>query len=299
MSSTYLIFSALLLFNSCFNEVTSSVSQHSLQRGSTKRNEIINTNELQRLKFIDLNNDVLFIIFNQLNLMDLINVASTNSLMSSIAAQAFRHKYQDYRLDLGPMEIRNFIPREDTPKKCIQLTSYQLTLSALQHFRNEITRIYLFETFSSDILKKFTEPLDAFEKVFEVSIDMSQNENNIPAFNRLFPQLRRLNLNYKSIVNTSFEDFEFPNLEHLSVHVEIPAWSENEKIVKLLRKNQQIKSLKLNGFPSQYIHKINVWLPNLENMTFCNQEIDIEKVLRMKNVKHLAFEGKLAKFYVK
>lgn len=68
----------------------------------------------KRMKLTDLNEDCLFLIFDQYSVPDLINVAKINSKFAFVAAHIFRRKYSHYKLHIEKTKyFSNEIPFED------------------------------------------------------------------------------------------------------------------------------------------------------------------------------------------
>lgn len=248
---------------------------------------------------MNLDYDVLYITLNEMNLTEFINMASTNSRIASVAADAFHLNYRDFKISISDFSYRvqpgdeiwdgRNISISMPPRKRIQIADYQLGLSALQCFRRDIKEVYIHEKYTTDILEKLTEPLDSVE---ELSIDIKQNGSNILPISQLFPRLRRLSVHLKRNVDISFVNCELPQLEHLSIHAEYDAWNQQNHIEGMIQKNAQIKSFEFGGFPAKYIKVIKQLLPNLTNLTLHHQKIETEDdIVRFEHLKRLELKG--------
>lgn len=299
MKCTFLILSlVLLLAINCSTGVGAKAISPNVLYGSLSRDEIVDETGRLRLKFIDLNYDVLFIIFNQLELLDLISVASTDPIVASAAAEVFRHKYQDYRIEVNIFDINNDlgdtrwagdIGMSIAPNKHIKISNAELGLKILVHLGSGLTKVLVHERYAKYILQGLKTPLNGIQ---EFAVNIKETVNGVRSFNQLFPQLKRLSVNLKANVDISFVDCEFPHLEFFSTHIDAEASDCSKQFEALIQKNQHIKAIEINGFPTEAIKTINNLLPNLENVTLSDQQIDTRnETLCLENVKHLKLTG--------
>lgn len=292
MRCTYLLSLALLLFNSCFNEVNARAASN-LQQRALNRDEILDASGQLRLKFIDLNYDVLFITFDELDLTDLVSVASTNSRIEAIAGAVFRMKYGDYKIVIrklfsiwGPVSKNLSII--DSPTKYIKIEEPTLALTMLQRFGGFISELSTGGNYTKAILENIRVP---FEQMESLSISMEENLSDVLPLNHMFPKLREMTIYLNSDMNFSMIDCALPHLNFLSIHVWGDAWNQRNSIEGLIQKNPQIKGIHIYGFPSDYIKVINTMLPNIENVTLNYFNTGGETVT-LEHVKYLVLHGK-------
>lgn len=112
----FITFLAVLFSGSCSNE-----------------NELIDQNGGIKTQFTDLNDDVLYIIFNDLKLNDLQNLAQLNSRFADIAYEVVRRKYRHFRLEIS---IKSSEPQFDEDQNKYTIYDIQMALNVLKYFGN-------------------------------------------------------------------------------------------------------------------------------------------------------------------
>lgn len=222
---------------------------------------------------------------------ELLHMASSNL---SRANSEYHQQYLEYELQLNADAVALIGEEQkfgiyNIPNRCIKIADLDLAVRVLENFSNVIKKLYIAERFTRDILSTFMNP---FENVEDLRVDMQKMAKYILSFNELFPKLQRLSLKLQSYVDYSFINCGIQKLEHLSIQISSEAWKRREQIEGLIRKNAQIKSLELNGFPSDYIKIVKEWLPNIEKLTI-HGLIQLDTIIRFDHVKNLALYGKI------
>lgn len=132
--------------------------------------------------------------------------------------------------------------------------------------------------------QQFTMPFKNLEDLAFTIYKTDKISNETLPLNKLFPNLRRIKLQFSSEVNLIFFQYEFAQLEYIEIRSGAYMWGSIEKF---LRKNQQIKSIYIlftEDIHSNYLNDINELLPNLETLEIHN---DIKNVVHFENVKTL------------
>lgn len=283
--------------------------------------------ENDELKITDLNMDELYLIFNNLDLRDWINTAEAMPEYLSLIRKIFRQKFSTYELRLRKApyhrmesEFFNFFPSD---KRFDVYDTSDFDLNVIKVFGsffqkiqidylnevayprwetvNKIVNKYCSESvkhlklksIDENILNQFTLPFRGIEE-FTCSIG-SHRLNTSQPLNKLFPNLRRLNLLLYSDSDYSFIDCEMPKLEHLTIELSQDSWRKHDQIEGLLRKSPNIRSIQLNGhaYPTNYIERIEQLLPNIEHlaMTEVNIETDSIHFENMKSCDIILIDG--------
>lgn len=283
------------MFINCLSKGTSDAWSN-FKHFNTKRDfrhEISDRNNIATKKFIELNNDVLFNIINELNLEDFLTLVKTNSHLSFLAGNSFRRRYRNYKFTILNGSASGFV--ENHFDKHVEIYDLPSTVEILKNFGHWINRL---DIQNSNISMDFSITIDQlinrhcagslkylnlgyldeytlgyltqpFKKVEELTLSVKGNaiRSGFLLFNRLFPRLRHLRLILNSNIDYSFITFEYPHLDYLSMVVSNDVWKRKERIEGLLRKNPQIRSIKIQYGPMDYAKDINQFLPKLENLS--------------------------------
>lgn len=270
-----------------------------------------------KLKITDLNSDVLFLIFSDLDIEWLLNTAEAFPKCYHLVRDVFRHKYSTYELQLkkqsdnsSEMKLGTIFPDErrfdvygtaDFDLRIIKVFGdifHEIKIGFLNNVaysRWEIVSQYVNKYCSKTVKRLELKFIDQkimnyltmpFEVVNEFSCSIiSDRLNTTQPFNQLFPKLRHLNLYLYSSSDYRYFDCEIPNLEHLTV-TRTQYWREPDQIRGLLEKNPNIRRIDIisRTFPPNYIEVINRLLPNIEHLTMTLVNIKTESI-RFANVK--------------
>lgn len=257
-----------------------------------------------KTKFVDFNLDVLFLIFDNLEFAELLNIAQTNSKLHPVGAEVFSHKYGDYEIQM--LTATNQYRGEEMceisdEKKFIKIFDYRTILRVLKYFgivikkahtnNNEmrddrsreinkmlnqhaiasLTHLDL-HYIKSDTLKQFSIPFEQVEDLtIKFGIELKKNKltGNIKSFNQLFPNLKRLTIGFFVDVDYTFIDYKLQNLEYLDIETARQACGEGtyQLIKSFLLKNPGIRSIELKYFPDDMLIFIHEHFKYLESLT--------------------------------
>lgn len=242
--------------------------------------------------------DVQLNILESLDLKDLLSVAQTNRYFSSLAEYIFKRKHShkiikifdsnanigDDTLDGGDIiqihSVRNILAflkhfgrsilyleivfnSNATPLAGSTLINEQISL----HCTESLVQIGI-ATYNRSFFDRMTRP---FKQVEDVTIRglWKTSNNSVIHFNERFPAMRRLHLLSVQIPDKWCIDQTFLNLEHLTVETlnfkGSTSFSDTD-LITIIKRNPQIRSLKLGRYSRQLLVDINNSLPNLENL---------------------------------
>lgn len=153
MKFILLIIVNLLLFNSCLSAITNETSV-----GST--NEILNKNGQHKISLMDLNDDVLFLIFKEMDLIEWLNMVKVHSVFVPFANDAYRSRYRGYQVKFDddiykrrksraarkPVFVNqpNIQESYTKPKfNRLLITDHQLALNVLKYFSSNIQELFI------------------------------------------------------------------------------------------------------------------------------------------------------------
>lgn len=267
-----------------------------------------------RTKITDLNIDVLFMITEDFLLEDLLSFATSHVRFITACGEQFWkiYKHRTIAIMKNDDSEQKLIQYED----CIEIYDIQTALNIWKCFGHKITNLKIqnyeifntstddvkemFDIFGStvlnhlnlDVIKEhsfemFTVP---FENVRELSFKVNGKINAIRfgplSLVAMFPRLNRLNLELRKNVNYNFLAHTFPHLEHVFISISPSSWMRRNQIEQFFKQNKQIKSIRLDRFPADYIKQIKQLLPSIESLTL--EEIDFKdrNPIQLNRVKH-------------
>lgn len=301
----------LLLCNVCINGVITQAKPNTRLLANPP-NSRLNTN----VKLDNLIDDVVLLIFVQLDFDDLIYMSATNSKFNKIAEMVFHQKYSDYEI-----RIISSVQIEQCPKfhvsedweKFIEIPESQWIEDVFKYAgkwihkiaiesdnmynRSKLTDTIVTYTAESlvelqlnyiecDTFESFTVPFTALEEL-HFSIDEGAPSANMLPLNQIFPNLRRMSVSLSIDLDNNLFDCKFSQLEHVEVSINYyNAKKQKDDIECLLRKNPQIQSLTTWGYPSDYVITINKLLPKLANLTLYEFG-GLKETVHFENVKNL------------
>lgn len=276
--------------------------------------------------FNDLNDDVLHIIFSELNLPDLLATFEIKPKYAFFAANAFRHKYLNYQVLIFERDNEDGINQEyfyeNTDDKLLIILDHEMALKVMKFFGCWITNLliedgalpgnhsstvnkvanenlpFLNRFFSSltkeNTFQQFLKPFEHVEHFF-CSLKQTQIGHFLP-LNRIFPNIKRLTVSIGD-PNIDYDIFNIhiQHLEHLDISLmEMEFISDHRQLVEeILQKNTQIISIKMRLLPRDYITVINQHLPGLVNVTLDQLDLSQVDAVLMKNVKHFTLHTSL------
>lgn len=257
-------------------------------------------NNMKTIKFGDLYFDVLLLIFNDLNPLDLVNMAKTNSRNNYIARESFHQKYRNYELSLlrGHHVDQNKL-REDVQSETIKIVDYKTGLDIFTIFSGLFSKLHVSSSYIQDnnsieinriiakmsnilthlnlgsvkekTLEQFTVPFINVEE-FTCFFFVKRISFKIKPLAQLLPNVQRMSIALDSDLDYKFIDCEFPHLNQLTIKINNMDFNGRKlRFEGLLRKNPQLKSLTISGRDDQtnsYLRAISEHSLNIENLTF-------------------------------
>lgn len=317
------IISSLLLCTVCFDLIVAEI-QSNVDRDNPSKSDLQpngNSPIKPKIKFTELNDDVLHVIFMLSNLTALVNFAEINPNYAYLTGRAFREKYQNYQITL--MGLDGVAPGENSmefPENAyLSIEDYELSKKTVKYFGHYIKKLTIkdssFEGIRSQTINQmvnnftcesathlnlasskehafsqFTKP---WLNVEEVACQIHEKQiGDILLFNEIFPNLKRFTLVIdQSDVDYNIFDAHMPHLELLMIRVVNfqYGWMHSIAIDGLVRKNAHILRASFFGFPDNYIRTVNQLMPNVTDLTIDNFNLGTHFV-HMENVKHFALK---------
>lgn len=252
--------------------------------------------------------DLKLLIFDHLELNDLVAIADTNKHFLSLSQVAFARKYSKKTIQIND-PYQNPYKRMNSMDKAsvVYIHDYTVVLKVLMHFGHLIQKLVvkyseshsfgpvdineiskMISLYCSDTLihlevdsfqsKFFNNLKRPFTKVQEVSVRgwfYALESLNLDS-NELFPAVRRLSLKYIRLSIVKSIEREFKYLEH--IHIDVTPEFESEHLKKInienvLRKNAHIRSFALVSGNWELLNTINQLLPNIENLKLENYNV--------------------------
>lgn len=242
----------------------------------------------ERIRITEINIECLEIAFKYLSLDDLLNVANTNTHLRNAAKLAFASKYRKKRINVQWTESIPGIADEGYLKMSLRmLRCFGELISSLEvscYFVNDKSDTFLqrlLDYVSEYCATSLTElvvnrcpkgawdrvqtPFQSVRNVFLNSSRSIRGDN----LNRLFPEMRQLNLGYLcSVYPLTDLDHHYPNMEEINISDD-PAFflncNETDAFESFFRLNPQIRSLKMPFMTHAYLQHVNKHLLLLEN----------------------------------
>lgn len=313
----YCVFLTHLLLNNCLGEITSNGSNESNIKSASSAISglpLENLNANSKTTFVDLNEDVLYLILDLLDISELTNVGVINPKMAYIANDVFRLKFQQYRYEI----VRAYYSSECEEKftmynsiQMIQLRSYELALNILQCFGHQIQALtfyykpdteerfkklnqfankYALESLTrldlhcvtDNLLNGFTVPFKNVETIHGYFMNNVTGATVVP-FNETFPKLKHLRaLELRIHYDYNFINRKFAHLEILEITLSA-GWkwqlsNTMKQIESLLEQNPQIRSLILSNLPSDFIKVIGKHFDHLDTLSIDKFDLKGQRV---------------------
>lgn len=282
-------------------------------------------NERPNLKFMDLPNNVLRSIFTNVEFSDLVEMIKVNKKIGSINYDIFQNNYRNYEVHIEVMKRHPYGYKFHVfpnLRKHIIIYDFEFALYFLQYFgasihslrisnhyvtRDQSARInkfandYAAEAITSlnlDIMKGNTlaQFIAPFERVENLTCDIFEEQigANILPFNQLFPQLKRLTMQFNTVLDHKYLNCTLPHLEHLAITKSSSDPNrDTNQIDNFIRRNEHIRSIEIVAFAPDYIEFIGDSLPNLINLTVRYTDRvfpDNYRVASFENVQHFEFD---------
>lgn len=264
-------------------------------------------------KLADLNADVLRQIFDEIHILDILNLikAYPDDVFFAIANDVFSRRYKEYEVSIDVGKVLNGIDIDDNAKQ-IKISRKE-GAKMLQYFGSAIQNLDIqsisvemrqcIDKYASESLRKlklsnckedtfiqFTKPFKELKDLILYGHDRIKSGHL--QFNQLFPKLQNLTLNFEQTVNLSCIAQAFPSLEkfqfnRMKAHYERIEYQGEEFLEKFFTKNPQIKSIVLDRLAQRTCDAINQYLDNLENLTIAKHLFEIERETIFHNLTNL------------
>lgn len=275
-----------------------------------------------KVKFTDLNPDVMYLILEQTSLIDTMNLleAIPCQTISSVACSIYRRNFKDLQVQIYVDKLKN--PKKtfkiDEKFQCLAIGTMDTILKVLKHFGSEIRSIYfrtqVFDRDKVDIISQhigkyvhsslehfkldqihdnsfvyFRMPFERVEMLtYQVDNRTIKRHGSLP-LNKIFPNLQILVLFVEHDVDLSFIQCQFPHLKSIFLIVEAYPQKKNDYVAAFLKENPQINILILQHIDHGYIETANQFLPSLKSVTLRAFDGG-NKIIRMENVKHFVMD---------
>lgn len=275
---------------------------------------------LDKLQFTHMAPEIQLLVLEQLNITDLISMAQTNSRFYHLALNVYRRKFQQKIIKIeekstfyerGIFANENHITFQNASKASGFLRLFGHLITKLEIFDMQMniddaeliaenvnrfcsTSLLQFEMYNSpNIWDKMEGPFRNVENVtFKNQIETSEYVN----LTEIFPNVRRLSLEYIHSHNEYTFDVHFPHLEHFTIGFishEIPGRSFTKRNFQTFSQlNRQIRGLHLMYMTYEALVIANQNFMDLEylELSWPNWRgvIEYAEVIRFENVKRLA-----------
>lgn len=330
MRPVFLTLLAVLLSSCYFCTKGSEINQNGNEFRTIQRGNLTT-------EFIDLDEDVLDIIFNPLELHELLYTAEVFPQLSGIIGDVFRRKYLNngslikVYIHLPDRSISSYHPRRAVKliDNVIMTNDRRDSISLLKYFGHFLENVIIqYNGINSDLkiintlLNKscletlkhlqlnFAEMNDMeqlkipFKGVEEFSTFISKHKlKSSMKLNELFPNLRQLNLTLQRDVDISFIDGQFSHLNQFRFTVPSDGNAKKRmQLIKQLRgmlmRNPTIQSIDINFmYPPNFLKFLSRTMSNLEHLKLNNLVIDNFDPVKFDNVK--SFVSKMSCLDVK
>lgn len=296
--------SSAIICNSCTLKLISNSDKAA--RLYQFRQKLTNEDVIGYTRLVDLNADVLMLIYDELDLLDMTNLLSAypSKMLLTVARDSFRIRYKDYTISIDDRSRTDRIYC-DVDRKNLQVSSQIDSIfrffgvffrdlevmhpsTHISHLINKYTTESLIKLglppFENDTLTFFTKP---FQFVEELSLHSRIDSARMP-LNQLFPSIRRFILRLYTDENMSLLLCEYPHLEHFDSHnLYQPT---NETIFgEFFRRNPQIRNLRMTKLTDTLCSIINEHL-QVENLTTLSHGFRIEHKTTFAHVKFFRFQ---------
>lgn len=283
--------SSVILCNSCLGKILLNTDATMLFHEAQRK-----VNRHGQTKIYDLNTDVLRIIFDDLHILQIMNLfeAYPAATISIVANDIFWKKYKDYVVYItseGPW-LTDRIKFDEITKRVIVGREAPMLLkcfgSAIRYLKMDYLSVMAMKyinKYASDSLITLNmvnvhdNPFEYFKKPFRaLEVFTMTGRTAIKAkkmaFNQIFPNLRRLSMLSISDIDESFIAGELPHLEHL--HLTIGNLRKKDNIFGLLRTNEQIRNITIDILSQDLSIVISEHVPNIVNLSISTFDLENE-----------------------
>lgn len=258
-----------------------------------------------RTRFTDLNVDVLFCVFDQMdNITSMMHLVDVLPVLYSIARDSFQRKYKEYTVHVANDTQPNlfcddasklvYVPMKEAPKLLRMFGNGIRTLSVkhpptiVSQYINKYTRNSLIKidmiAIENDTFEHLT---NSFSAVQLLSLRDKVKGAHLP-LNHIFPNIRRLEINSNFVIRKNDLNVLFCDFPHLTeVKMDLFYKSGDEEIVnEFYLKNPQIKNLEVIFLTPNLCDLLNNHLTNVDNLTILTHDFKIEHEVTLQHVTH-------------
>lgn len=244
-------------------------------------------NEARRLK--DVPDDIQQLIFEHLDLLQLLNVAKSDEELLSSANWIFRRLYGKMDVEIVALDFPNALPITiDQINHLITIRDFDLAMNVLTIFGLSISKLKIeYVTFDLDKMKQMNEVIGKYCSNSLIVLDLNRcNGFELIEMAVPMPKLRVLSFKKGYIAGNALNiNRIFPNMTDLIIdesqlYDELGTYNKLENLTlnlaqhepstsgikEILRQNPQLKSLEIKHCPLEILRTIKKHSPNLENL---------------------------------
>lgn len=245
------------------------------------------------LKFLDMNEDVHHLILENLDFDDLQSFAETNQHFSSLAVQIFRRKFSCKFVEIKSVtyaysddKSRIYVRDENSARRLFKQfgpSIYRMKVNYGESFDmnarqmesiSRLINLYCADTLKEIVISdkqnsffsQMTKPMKSVENV-ELTGDFRSLSSDNLTFGEIFPAMKSLSLPTTRIDHIDQIIQHFPHLNELRVHfysTSMTPMMKESDVLQMLKRNPQIRVLKLHSPSESFFRATNEALPNLE-----------------------------------
>lgn len=259
-------------------------------------------------------------ILDKLDFDSFVSLSQTNRQFADLARLSFKRKFENKTICIeAPFHLElddQLTEIYETDR--ITINSEQASL-ILKKFGSEISKLDIFyERIEADRAMTITKELNEycaetitelflsgirqntwpllrkpFANVETVTFNGQLEVTEADNLNDIFPNLRRLNLNYVLTSKSFGLNQTFPHLEHLQVKFVNLAGFQEKEATALLKSNPQLRRLSIRRATPKFLRTINELLPNLNELELLQMARRLPRPManaqiRFENVKKLS-----------
>lgn len=274
---------------------------------------------MTKTELIDLNYDCHFLILNQLELNDLVNLAAVNKKYSILAGDFFQRLYAHNQLIIRKPMMESLLNTVRNAGEVTFIYGHELAMSLLEHFGSYILSLkidthidamddtkrlvslaseYCVNLINFHISSDSEDALEGVNKPFYKVEDLTFGYGSLNRIgnekfnvNEMFPKIRRLFLDSINLTDTESIDVFIPNMVRLDIKFMFKS-PKYEEIKDLISKNPQIREVRIPSIVnSSLISFLSKKLPKLEKLEAEVIVNDYQWPIYFKNVKYFNGNG--------
>lgn len=279
--------SSAILCNNCLKNV---LSNRNTAASIVRENQLDN---FGRKRLDDLDCDVLFLIFDELHILEILNLLSgyPSKKFSALANEIFRKRYRDYN-DVH-VDRRDDLKRIDFNQKLKKIMISPNKLKEfMRHFGSFVQHLEI------EHPSNVTTPcINEYASDALISLKMTFVETDtFSYFTKPFTQLQSLVLHLARDVHFNYTRYDFPILKHLEVKDSLNL-ADIRLFEEFFRRNSDLQSLKISRLNQATCNMIIEHLKNLEYLDVMINEFKIDNETTFEHVRHLSVGPKQFKSF--